>query len=261
MIIVALLIGVFGTFISFVYIKNIPLRAILTTLGLVILFGSTWASIANDNSHFMMDKKTTTTNRRIYATQSKSGLNLMVYQNLGTQKKHDVQTYKKTADQKTPSHTQVDEFTTNKIKYVSGNHATLKTTTTNWEFTKAGKFWFGANNWKLGNDKSDFKLVKRVNTFSIPKSWIHLSKNQAQQLAKQMKKSQTSTKQQQAMIKQQGQAFVQAKLKAALTQNPKLATDKAAQQKLAKQAAAEFKQQLVQKQTAQLKKTVKTFKE
>ncbi|MBW1605038.1 DUF4811 domain-containing protein [Lactobacillus sp. Sy-1] len=263
MILVTLLIGVFGTFISFVYVKNIPLRALLTAICLVILFGSTWASIANDNNHFMMEKKNTTSSRTIYATNSNNGLNLMVYQNLGTQKKHTVQTYKKTKNQKTPSHTQVDEFTTNKIKYVSGNKATLKTTTTNWEFTKAGKFWFGINDWKLGNDKSDFKIVKRVNTFSIPKRWIHLSKNQAQQLSKELKKSQSgaSAKQQQAAIKQQAQTFVQAKVKAAVTANPKLATDKSAQQKLAKQAAAEFQEQLVQKKVTQIKTMLKSIKE
>ncbi|MHA8110409.1 DUF4811 domain-containing protein [Lactobacillaceae bacterium Melli_B4] len=261
MIILSLAIGVIGMFISFIYIKNIPLRSIVTIVFLAITLVSTYGAIRNDKDHFMMEQRTTTSSHKIYATKSTNGLNMMVYQTLGTAKQHDVQTYRKSTNQKNPSHTQVDSNTTNKIKYVDGNKATLKTATTNWEFTKAGKFWFGIADTKFGNDKSDFKIVKRVNTFYIPKSWIHLSSNQAKELGKQMKKAQAQSKQQQAAMKQQGQAFVQAQMKAAVMKDPKLATDKDAQTKLAKQFAAEFKAQVVEKQTNQIKSMVKTFKE
>ncbi|MHA8137692.1 DUF4811 domain-containing protein [Lactobacillaceae bacterium Scapto_B20] len=261
MIILALAIGVIGMFISFIYIKNIPLRSVLTVIFLALTLGSTYGAIRNDKDHFMMEQKTTTTSRTIYATKSSNGLNMMVYQNLGTAKQHDVQTYRKASDQKNPSHTQVDSNTTNKIKYVDGNKATLKTATTNWEFTKAGKFWFGIANMKFGNDKSDFKIVKRVNTFYIPKNWIHLSSNQAKALGKQMKQSKASTKQQQAAMQQQAQSFVQTQMKVAVMKNPKLATDKDAQAKLAKQFAAEFKAKLLEQQTNKIKNMVKTYQE
>ena len=61
------------------------------------------------------------------------------------------------------------------------------------------------------------------------------------------------TPQAKAQMKQQAEAYVKAKMQAAVTKNPKLAMDQAAQAKLTKQYAAEFQSQLIKKAVASVK--------
>ncbi|HAT55237.1 MAG TPA: DUF4811 domain-containing protein [Lactobacillus sp.] len=247
MILVTLVIGAIALFICFVYFKNRVWQIIGTLLSIIVLCGSLFMITQNDHNHFGMHKVTTTTTKRIYSASGSSanGVNMVLYQNIGSKGTENVQIYATKADQKKPGHTQADEFTTNKIKKASGNKATLKTTETRWEYKNhTAKVWFGVA-------KSHHKLTKRVNTFYLPSSWLHLSTTQAKQLKSQMAKMQTP--QAKTQMKQQAEAYVKGKLQAAAMKDPSIATDKAKQAKLSKQYAAEFQSQLIKKAVASVK--------
>ena len=247
MILATLVIGAIALFICFVYINNRTWQIIGTLLSIIVLCGSLFMITANDHSHFGMHKVTTTTTKQIYSASGSSanGVNMVLYQNVGTKGTENVQIYATKANQKKPGHTQADEFTTNTIKKASGNKATLKTSETRWEYkSHTAKVWFGIA-------KENHKMTKRTNTFYLPSSWLHLSTSQAKKLQGQMAKMQTP--QAKAQMKQQAEAYVKAKMQAAVTKNPKLAMDQAAQAKLTKQYAAEFQSQLIKKAVASVK--------
>lgn len=247
MILATLVIGALAAFLCYVYIKPIVWRTIGTLISLVVLVGSLVLLTMNSNSHYGMHKVTTTTTTQIYPTSSKNGLNIMFYQPLGSNGKETVQIYKKALDQKKPSHTQANEYTAanNHIKQTTDKNATLQVKETRWKFKSSGyKFWFGVSGMQN-------KLIKRSNTFNLPKDWLHLSTTQAKALQKKM--AGMKTKEGQAKVKAQAQQYVQQKMKTAVKKDPSLATDKAKQAKLSKQFSQEFQQQMVKKLVAEVK--------
>lgn len=247
MILATLVIGTVAAFLCYVYIKPVVWRTVGTLLAVIVLTLSLVFLTMNSHSHYGMKKVTTTQTTQIYPASSKNGLNIMLYQPIGTNGQETVQIYKKTLDQKKPSHTQANEYTVanNHIKRTSKKTATLQVKETRWEFKSAGyRFWFGVSGMKD-------KLVKRTNTFNLPKDWLHLSTTQVKALQKKM--AGLKTKAGQAKAKLQAQQYVKAQLKAAIVKDPSLATNQAKQAQLAKQYAQEFQQQLIKKAVAEVK--------
>lgn len=247
MILAILVIGSIAAFLSYVYIKPIVWRTVGTIISLVLLVGSLALLTMNSHSHYGMHKVTTTKTTQIYPASSKNGLNIMLYQPIGTNGKETVQIYKETLDQKKPSHTQANEYTAanNQIKRTNKQSATLQVKETRWRFKSNGfKFWFGISGMQN-------KLVQRTNTFNLPKDWLHLSTTQVKALKKKMAGMQTKAGQ--AKVKEQAQQYVQQKMKASIMKDPSLMTDKAKQAKLAQQFAQEFQQQMIKKIVAEVK--------
>ena len=247
MILAILVIGSLAAFISYVYIKPVVWRTVGTLISLVLLVGSLTFLTMNSHSHYGMHKVTTTKTTQIYPASSKNGLNIMLYQPIGTNGQETVQIYKETLDQKKPSHTQANEYTVanNQIKRTNKPSATLQVKETRWRFKSNGfKFWFGISGMQN-------KLVKRTNTFNLPKDWLHLSTTQVKALQKKM--AGMKTKAGQAKVKAQAQQYVQQKMKASIMKDPSLMTDKAKQAKLAQQFAQEFQQQMIKKIVAEVK--------
>lgn len=247
MILATLVIGAVAAFLCYVYIKPVVWRTIGTLISAVLLVGSLVMLTMNSNSHYGMHKVTTTKTTQIYPASSKNGLNIMLYQPIGTNGKETVQVYKETLDQKKPSHTQANEYTVanNHIKRTNAKSATLQVKETRWKFKSNGyKFWFGISGMQN-------KLVKRSNTFNLPKDWLYLSTTQVKALQKKM--SGMKTKAGQAKVKEQAQQYVSQKMKAAIMKDPSLATNKAKQAQLAKQYGQEFQQQMIKKIVAEVK--------
>ncbi|WEV70888.1 DUF4811 domain-containing protein [Lactobacillus sp. ESL0785] len=241
MILVTLIVSVLALFIFFVYTNKPAIRYIGTALSVIVFGLSLIFMTLNSYSHFGMHQATHTEVTQIYPASSKNGLNLMLYKEIGTDGKETVQVYKKTLNQKKPSHTQANEYTVknNRLKFHDGDNGILKTTETRWQFnSKMTKFWFG---WSELNGK----LVKRTNTFYLPKSWLHLSTDQVKKLQQKMGKMKTPAAK--AKTKEQAKKFVQQKLAQAMKTDHSLATNKTKQARLAKQYGQKFQRQLIQK--------------
>ncbi|GEK29622.1 DUF4811 domain-containing protein [Furfurilactobacillus siliginis] len=236
MILATLVIGAIALFICFVYIKPMTWRVIGTLLSLVLLITSLVMINKNDHDHYGMHKVTTTETKKIYSADATGKMGLLLYQPIGSKGTENVQIYATKPKQKTPGHTQPNEFTTNKVKRTSAAKATLKTTETRWQYNKGAKIWFGIS----GNNN---KLIKRVNTFTIPNNWIHITTKQATTLKKKMAKMQTPAAQ--AQTKQQAEAYVKTKMQAAAQKDPSIMQDQAKQAKLSKQFAAEFQANMI----------------
>ncbi|WEV38863.1 DUF4811 domain-containing protein [Lactobacillus sp. ESL0680] len=247
MILATLVIGALAAFISYIFIKTPKWRITATIISAVILISSLVFLTLNSHEHYGMHQVTTTKTVQVYPASAKNGLNMVLYKPVGTNGKETVVVYKKTLDQKKPSHTQANELTAanNRVKRVAGNTATLKVKETRWRFdSSAAKLWFGVSG--LEN-----KLVKRSNTFYLPKTWFYLSTDQVKAMQKKMAAMKSKAAQQK--LKQQAQQYVMAQIKQAMMKNPALATDKAKQASLAKQYAQEFQQQMFKKVIKSLK--------
>ncbi len=246
MILVTLVIGAIAIFLSYVYIKPVSWRIVGTLISVVILVSSIVFLTLNSHEHYGMHQTTTTKTTQVYPASAKNGLNIMLYQDIGSSGKETVQVYKETLDQKKTSHTQANEYTAanNRIKRTSAKSATLQVKETRWKFnSNTAKFWFGISGMQN-------KLIKRTNTFSLPKDWLHLSVKQVKALQKKM--AGMKTKAGQAKVKSQAQQFVQQKLKAAIMKDPSLAANKQKQGALAKQYGQEFQQELIKKAVAEV---------
>ncbi|GKT02734.1 DUF4811 domain-containing protein [Furfurilactobacillus sp. WILCCON 0119] len=245
MILATLVIGAIALFVCFVYIKPMTWRLIGTFIAMIILVFSLTMITQNDRDHYGMHKVTTSTTKTIYSADPSGKMNMVLYQKIGTKGKEDTQIYSTKKGQKKPGHTQVNEYTTNKVKTTTSTTATMKTTVTKWRYKDdRAKLWFGIS----GNDG---KLVKRVNTFYLPQSWLHLSTAQVKQLKAEMAKMQTPAAK--AQMKEQGAAYVKAQMQAAIAKDPSIATDQAKQAALSKQYAADFQNNLIKQAVAQLK--------
>lgn len=168
MILATLVIGAVAAFLCYVYIKPVVWRTIGTLLSAVLLVVSLVMLTVNSSSHYDMHKVMTTKTTQIHPASSKNSLNIMLYQPIGSNGKETVQVYKETSDQKKPSHTQANEYTVanNHIKRTNAKSATLQVKETRWKFKSNGyKFWFGISG-------MENKLVKRSNTFNLPKDWL-----------------------------------------------------------------------------------------
>ncbi|OIK57072.1 DUF4811 domain-containing protein [Oenococcus oeni] len=242
MILVLLVISAVAFFISFIYTDNPISRRMLTLISGAVVLLSLLAIVANYYDHYGLHKVSVTSTKKIYSADQSSSMNLILYQKIGTSGKENVYIYSTKLKQKTPQHTQADEYTTNKVKNVSSNTAKLKTTKTYWEYkSNASKFWFGI----AGNGH---ELVKRVNNFEIPKTWIRLSTSQAKELKKELADSKF-----QQQVKKEAAAYVEEKMKAAVIKDPSLATNKVEQEKMEKQLAAKFQSEMIKKLISKLK--------
>ena len=185
-----------------------------------------------------MKQVTTTKTQKIYSTSSQ--MQLALYQQVGTSGKDNVYVYQTKPRQKTPQHTQANEFTTNRLVWTDSDQATLTFKETRWRFKNDFyKVLFAGS-------KMDGHLISRTNTFRYPKTFVKISVKQAQALKKQAQALKSPTAQ--AQLKTQAAAYVTAKIQAAKQQNPDLT--EAQLQKLTQQAQQEYQAQMIKKMMA-----------
>ena len=185
-----------------------------------------------------MKQVTTTKTQKIYSTSSQ--MQLALYQQVGTSGKDNVYIYQTKPRQKTPQHTQANEFTTNRLVWTDSDQATLTVKETRWRFKNDFyKVLFAGS-------KMDGHLISRTNTFRYPKTFVKISVKQAQALKKQAQALKSPAAQ--AQLKTQAAAYVTAKIQAAKQQNPDLT--EAQLQKLTQQAQQEYQAQMIKKMMA-----------
>ena len=231
MITVIMFIGAIAFFVSIMFAPNMRTRWILGLITGLIFVGSTVIITANFHDHWGMKRITTTKTQKIYSASSQ--MQLILYQPVGTSGKDNVYIYQTKPRQKTPQHTQANEFTTNRLVWTDSDQATLTVKETRWRFKNDFyKVLFAGS-------KMDGKLVSRTNTFRYPKTFVKISVKQAQAL-----KSPAT----QAQLKAQAAAYVTAKVQAAKQQNPDLT--EAQLQKLTQQAQQEYQAQMIKKMMA-----------
>ena len=193
---------------------------------------------ANFHEHWGMKQVTTTKTQKIYSTSSQ--MQLALYQPVGTSGKDNVYIYQTKPRQKTPQHTQANEFTTNRLVWTDSDQATLTVKETRWRFKNDFyKVLFAGS-------KMDGNLVSRTNTFRYPKTFVKISVKQAQALKKQAQALKSPAAQ--AQLKAQAAAYVTARVQAAKQQNPNLT--EAQLQKLTQQAQQEYQAQMIKKMMA-----------
>ena len=231
MVIILTFLGALAFFACMMFIQQKSLRIILATLTGIIFVGSTLLMTLNYSHHFGMQKVTTTTTKRIYSA-SNSSMPLAIYQPVGKGGRDDVYIYNTKVKQKTPNHTQANEYTTSRIKWTNGSTPQLVTTETRWQyrndFYKVLYAWSGMNN----------TLVKRTNVLEYPRMYVKLTTSQADKLAR-VAKSATGTKLQ-AQVAEQGRAFVISKVQAAMAKNPNMTA------KQIQEVSAQAEQQLAE---------------
>lgn len=231
MITVIMFIGAIAFFVSIMFSPSNRTRWLLGMISGLIFVGSTLMITANFHDHWGMKRITTTKTQKIYSTNSQ--MQLALYQPVGTSGKDNVYIYQTKPRQKTPQHTQANEFTTNRLVWTDSDQATLTVKETRWRFKNDFyKVLFAGS-------KMDGKLVSRTNTFRYPKTFVKISVKQAQAL-----KSPAT----QAQLKAQAAAYVTAKVQAAKQQNPDLT--EAQLQKLTEQAQQEYQAQMIKKMMA-----------
>ena len=238
MITVIMFIGAIAFFVSIMFAPNMRTRWILGLITGLIFVGSTVIITANFHDHWGMKRITTTKTQKIYSASSQ--MQLILYQPVGTSGKDNVYIYQTKPRQKTPQHTQANEFTTNRLVWTDSDQATLTVKETRWRFKNDFyKVLFAGS-------KMDGKLVSRTNTFRYPKTFVKISVRQAQALKKQAQALKSPAVQ--AQLKTQAAAYVTAKIQAAKQQNPNLT--EAQLQKLAQQAQQEYQAQMIKKMMA-----------
>ena len=238
MISVIMFIGAIAFFVSIMFAPNMRTRWILGLITGLIFVGSTVIITANFHDHWGMKRITTTKTQKIYSASSQ--MQLILYQPVGTSGKDNVYIYQTKPRQKTPQHTQANEFTTNRLVWTDSDQATLTVKETRWRFKNDFyKVLFAGS-------KMDGKLVSRTNTFRYPKTFVKISVKQAQALKKQAQALKSPATQ--AQLKAQAAAYVTAKVQAAKQQNPDLT--EAQLQKLTQQAQQEYQAQMIKKMMA-----------
>nr|WP_317315562.1 DUF4811 domain-containing protein [Limosilactobacillus mucosae] len=238
MITVIMFIGAIAFFVSIMFAPNMRTRWILGLITGLIFVGSTVIITANFHDHWGMKRITTTKTPKIYSASSQ--MQLILYQPVGTSGKDNVYIYQTKPRQKTPQHTQANEFTTNRLVWTDSDQATLTVKETRWRFKNDFyKVLFAGS-------KMDGKLVSRTNTFRYPKTFVKISVKQAQALKKQAQALKSPATQ--AQLKAQAAAYVTAKVQAAKQQNPDLT--EAQLQKLTEQAQQEYQAQMIKKMMA-----------
>lgn len=238
MITVIMFIGAIAFFVSIMFAPNMRTRWILGLITGLIFVSSTVIITANFHDHWGMKRITTTKTQKIYSASSQ--MQLILYQPVGTSGKDNVYIYQTKPRQKTPQHTQANEFTTNRLVWTDSDQATLTVKETRWRFKNDFyKVLFAGS-------KMDGKLVSRTNTFRYPKTFVKISVKQAQALKKQAQALKSPATQ--AQLKAQAAAYVTAKVQAAKQQNPDLT--EAQLQKLTEQAQQEYQAQMIKKMMA-----------
>lgn len=231
MITIIMFLGAIAFFAAIMFSPSNRTRWLLGMISGLIFVGSTLMITANFHEHWGMKQVTTTKTQKIYSTSSQ--MQLALYQPVGTSGKDNVYIYQTKPRQKTPQHTQANEFTTNRLVWTDSDQATLTVKETRWRFKNDFyKVLFAGS-------KMDGNLVSRTNTFRYPKTFVKISVKQAQAL-----KSPAA----QAQLKAQAAAYVTARVQAAKQQTPNLT--EAQLQKLTQQAQQEYQAQMIKKMMA-----------
>lgn len=242
MVIILTFLGAVLFFCSVMFINQKALRLVLEIITGLIFVASTALMTMNYSHHFGMQKVTTTKVQRIYSA-SNSSLPLAIYKPVGTNGKDNIYIYNTQEKQKTANHTQANEYTSSKIKWTNTINPRMVTTETRWQykndFYRFLYAWSGMNG----------TLVKRSNVLEYPRTYVKLTTTQADKLSKLAKSQQA--KQDQANTKQQGQAYVTAKVQKAMSKHPNM-TAKEIQQ-ISSQAEQEFQSQAVKQMLNQVK--------
>lgn len=231
MITIIMFLGAIAFFAAIMFSPSNRTRWLLGMISGLIFVGSTLMITANFHEHRGMKQVTTTKTQKIYSTSSQ--MQLALYQPVGTSGKDNVYIYQTKPRQKTPQHTQANEFTTNRLVWTDSDQATLTVKETRWRFKN--DFYEVL----FADSKMDGNLVSRTNTFRYPKTFVKISVKQAQAL-----KSPAA----QAQLKAQAAAYVTARVQAAKQQNPNLT--EAQLQKLTQQAQQEYQAQMIKKMMA-----------
>ena len=238
MITIIMFLGAIAFFAAIMFSPSNRTRWLLGMISGLIFVGSTLMITANFHEHWGMKQVTTTKTQKIYSTSSQ--MQLILYQPVGTSGKDNVYIYQTKPRQKTPQHTQANEFTTNRLVWTDSDQATLTVKETRWRFKNDFyKVLFAGS-------KMDGHLISRTNTFRYPKTFVKISVKQAQALKKQAQALKSPTAQ--AQLKTQAAAYVTAKIQAAKQQNPNLT--EAQLQKLTQQAQQEYQAQMIKKMMA-----------
>ena len=238
MITIIMFLGAIAFFAAIMFSPSNRTRWLLGMISGLIFVGSTLMITANFHEHWGMKQVTTTKTQKIYSTSSQ--MQLALYQQVGTSGKDNVYVYQTKPRQKTPQHTQANEFTTNRLVWTDSDQASLTVKETRWRFKNDFyKVLFAGS-------KMDGHLISRTNTFRYPKTFVKISVKQAQALKKQAQALKSPTAQ--AQLKTQAAAYVTAKIQAAKQQNPDLT--EAQLQKLTQQAQQEYQAQMIKKMMA-----------
>ena len=238
MITIIMFLGAIAFFAAIMFSPSNRTRWLLGMISGLIFVGSTLMITANFHEHWGMKQVTTTKTQKIYSTSSQ--MQLALYQQVGTSGKDNVYVYQTKPRQKTPQHTQANEFTTNRLVWTDSDQATLTFKETRWRFKNDFyKVLFAGS-------KMDGHLISRTNTFRYPKTFVKISVKQAQALKKQAQALKSPPAQ--AQLKTQAAAYVTAKIQAAKQQNPDLT--EAQLQKLTQQAQQEYQAQMIKKMMA-----------
>lgn len=238
MITIIMFLGAIAFFAAIMFSPSNRTRWLLGMISGLIFVGSTLMITANFHEHWGMKQVTTTKTQKIYSTSSQ--MQLALYQQVGTSGKDNVYIYQTKPRQKTPQHTQANEFTTNRLVWTDSDQATLTVKETRWRFKNDFyKVLFAGS-------KMDGHLISRTNTFRYPKTFVKISVKQAQALKKQAQALKFPAAQ--AQLKTQAAAYVTAKIQAAKQQNPDLT--EAQLQKLTQQAQQEYQAQMIKKMMA-----------
>ncbi|MBB1079662.1 DUF4811 domain-containing protein [Limosilactobacillus sp. STM2_1] len=242
MVIILTFLGALCFFACMMFIHQKQLRITLATITGIIFIGSTTLMTLNYSHHFGMHQVTTTTSKRIYSA-SNSSMPLALYQPVGKSGQDNVYIYNTKQRQKTPDHTQANEYTSSKIKWTKNTTPRLITTETRWQyknnFYKVLYAWSGMQN----------TLVKRTNVLEYPQSYVKLTTNQAKKLSEFAKSP--AGKQAQGQALAQGRAFVTSKVQAAMAKNPQMTAKQI--QEVSTQAEQEFQAQSVKQILKQIK--------
>ncbi|MGQ2283325.1 DUF4811 domain-containing protein [Apilactobacillus kunkeei] len=232
MILFVLCISAFLFFICFnLLTKNKALHAITSLLFAVLFVLSTFFITINFHDHYGMHKVSHETSSKLVSSSDK-GMDMLLYQPIGTSGKDKVVIYR-TDEKSTKSlHTGTDKVE-NKIISVDSKNAKLVTKTVKYEYnSSSNRLWFG-----LAQKPT---RVKTVNYFYVPKSWMTLTVNQAKQLPTIMEEVSGSNTAAQVQMKKAAEQYAQSQVKSAVMKNPKMTSKQ--QKALAKKAAAEFSQ-------------------
>jgi len=241
MILIILSLGLIGFIVGYLAFKQGWQRHLIGDLGLILLVSAAVLMIGNDTKHWGMRQTTTSETTTLKSTVANPYVKLLLFEPVKKSDTEKVYVYRTTTNHQR-QHTAVSLKTVNRVKTAHIKTARLTTKTTRW--TYQNNFW----RWLYAGTGSHKTLVKRQNTFTLPKTWATLSVSQAKWLEGQAKSESTKAN---ATIK----AAVTAKVQAARTADPSLSTKQvAALTKSIEQAAST---QAKQQEPALLAKLIK----
>lgn len=239
MIIFLVIISVLLFAFTFIFAKS-TWQYVLTVLFGIIFLGSVTLMEMNYSHHFGMEKETTTKTSPLVSSADANGLNILLYQPLGTGNEK-VYLYKTKTTQEKVSQTGTDHVKNIVSKTEKNDEASLETKTTRWVYKDSFyKLLFGIS----GNNN---QYDSRKNTFYIPTDWLELSTDQAKELGEKMNEKK-------ATLENEAKNYVASKIKEDMIKDPSLATNKEKQTELSKKYAQEYQQQAIKEVVDSLSK-------